>query len=134
MGKGVFVCDSQEEAKDALTTIFVDRRFGRAGSQVVIEEKLSGPEVSLMALYDGQDLVPLLPACDHKRRFDEDRGPNTGGMGAYAPTDLSQQKQEEIERLILRPIEKALKEADFTYKGILYIGLMMARNSVCSGI
>jgi phosphoribosylamine--glycine ligase len=126
LGKGVFVCDSIDEAKDALKTIFLDKRFGDAGSQVVIEEKLFGPEVSLMTLYDGVDLVPLLPSCDHKRRFDEDKGPNTGGMGVYAPTDLYKQRQEEIERLVLAPLAKALKDAEFAYKGVVYIGLMMA--------
>ena len=126
LGKGVFVCESAEEALDALNAIFIDGRFGQAGRQVVIEEKLSGQEVSLMTLYDGQDLVPLLPSCDHKRRFDDDKGPNTGGMGVYAPSDLYRQRQEEIQGLVLRPIAQALKDADFTYKGVLYIGLMMA--------
>lgn len=125
LGKGVFVCDSQFQALDALLAIFKGNSFGAAGSRVVIEEKLVGEEISLLALFDGNKLVPLLPGQDHKRRFDRDQGPNTGGMGAYAPIDLFNKRRKEIEEFVLRPVEKALREAEFAYKGVLYIGLMM---------
>jgi phosphoribosylamine--glycine ligase len=125
LGKGVFVCDTQDQALDALLAIFQGNSFGAAGSRVVIEEKLVGEEISLLTLFDGKRLVPLLPSQDHKRRFDRDQGPNTGGMGAYAPIDLFQARRAEIESLVLEPIEKALRDAAFDYNGVLYIGLMI---------
>ena len=87
-GKGVVLPETLEEAKAALELILVDKTFGEAGSEVIIEERLSGQEVSLMAFTDGETVVPMLPAQDHKRLLDGDNGPNTGGMGAYAPAPI----------------------------------------------
>ncbi len=125
LGKGVFVCDSQDEAQEALLAIFKEKRFGQAGQQVVIEERLAGEELSLLLFCDGKTIVPM-PACqDHKRRFDGDRGPNTGGMGAYSPVALWQVCHEEIEEQILSPVRKALQTGQLSYQGVLYIGLMV---------
>ncbi|SRR5579875_1162475 len=128
LGKGVFVCDSQAEATAAVKEIFEARRFGQAGNRVVIEEKLEGEELSLLAFCDGKRLLPLPPCQDHKRRFDGDRGPNTGGMGAYSPVPIFDRCRAEIESRVLAPLEAALRQGAPEYKGVLYIGLM-----VCAG-
>lgn len=129
LGKGVFVCDNQEEAVAALSLIFQQKSFGDAGNKVVIEEKLGGPEVSLLTLCDGRKIVPLLPCRDHKRRFDQDRGPNTGGMGVYGPVSLTENLKQQIQQSIIEPLEKALRSGEFFYKGVLYIGLMLSAES-----
>src|SRR5215470_5607887 len=125
-GQGCVCCDTGGEALDALATIFREERFGAAGSAAVIEERLNGEEISLLALCDGKTLVPLVPSQDHKRRFDGDRGPNTGGMGAFAPVDLYRHCEADIESKILQPIRRALASGKLVYKGVLYIGLMVA--------
>ncbi|HEY9867889.1 MAG TPA: phosphoribosylamine--glycine ligase [Candidatus Obscuribacterales bacterium] len=125
LGKGVFVCDSEKEAVEALSIVLAEKRFGDAGKRVVIEERLQGEEISLLALCDGRRLVPLLPSRDHKRRFDKDCGPNTGGMGAYAPAELYEQCRQQVEQKVLQPIRKALASGELRYKGVLYIGLMI---------
>lgn len=129
LGKGVFVCETEGEALEALSHIFHKQCFGQAGQKVVLEERLNGPEVSLLVLCDGRRLYPLIPSQDHKRRFDDDRGPNTGGMGAYAPVELYRQCQREVESKVLEPICRALKAGDLAYKGILYIGLMLTSDN-----
>lgn len=136
LGKGVFVCDDNntDEAIDALTAIFKENRFGAAGQRVVIEEKLRGEEMSLMVFCDGKRLIPMPAARDHKRRFDGDRGPNTGGMGAYAPADFFERAKDDIESQILAPIQRALASGQLPFKGVLYIGLMLeSRDSLDSG-
>ncbi|MBX9879836.1 MAG: phosphoribosylamine--glycine ligase [Candidatus Obscuribacterales bacterium] len=125
-GKGVFVCADEKEAQEAAEKIFKQRAFGDAGNKVVIEEKLSGDELSLLALCDGTNLVPMLASQDHKRRFENDRGPNTGGMGAYAPVELYKRHEKAIEEHVLNPIRKALKEGKLVFKGVLFIGLMIS--------
>src|SRR5262249_13639578 len=85
-GKGRIVCQNAEEAREALHTIMEEKRFGQAGSEVVLEERLEGPEISLLAFADGKRMIPMLPTQDHKRLYAGDQGPNTGGVGAYAPT------------------------------------------------
>lgn len=125
LGKGVFVCNTELEAEEALKDIFESRRFGDAGNQVVIEERLSGQEISLIALCDGKHLVPLLPCQDNKRRFDGDLGPNTGGMGACAPISLYRQVEKVVESSIIQPIQRALDNKQLEYKGALYLGLMI---------
>jgi phosphoribosylamine--glycine ligase len=103
-GKGVFLPKTNEEARDILREIMVERVFGPAGSEVVIEERMSGAEVSLMAFCDGMTVQPMLPAQDHKRLVDGDLGPNTGGMGAYAPTPiLTAELLEEALKFVLKP-------------------------------
>jgi phosphoribosylamine--glycine ligase len=125
-GKGVIVCDDLGEADVALTRIMVEREFGEAGDQVVIEERLSGPEVSLMAFCDGETVVPMLPAQDHKRVFDGDKGPNTGGMGAFCPSPLmtSDDIAHGVSR-ILKPTLRGMADEGTPYKGVLYAGLML---------
>ncbi|NIA21300.1 MAG: phosphoribosylamine--glycine ligase, partial [Anaerolineaceae bacterium] len=110
LGKGVFVCDSQDEALAAVRQIMVDRVFGRAGDEVVVEEKLVGEEASILALVDGRNIYPLESSQDHKPIFDGDKGPNTGGMGAYSPAPVvTPELMAQIERDILVPTVHALK-------------------------
>lgn len=123
LGKGVFVCANEEEAMQALNTIYKSGKF--SDTKVVIEEMLSGEEISLLTLCDGKTLTPLLPSQDHKRRFDDDLGPNTGGMGAYAPVQLYEKHKEAIQDRVLEPLQKALTEGKLNFKGVLYIGLLM---------
>lgn len=127
LGKGVFVCDSAEEAVDALGTIFKDGKFGDAGKTVVIEEKLIGDELSLLILVDGKNVLPLSACQDHKRRFDGDKGPNTGGMGAYSPVRLYDTHQEAIKKHLLDPIEKSLADGKLSFKGMLFAGILVGR-------
>jgi phosphoribosylamine---glycine ligase len=130
LGKGVFVCDSVEECEEALAAIFKERRFGEAGKVVALEEKLSGEEISLLAFCDGSRLSLMPASQDHKRRFDGDKGPNTGGMGAYSPVELYNRCKSEIEEQVLEPIRKALVARDLVYQGVLYIGLMVETREV----
>ncbi len=125
-GKGVVVPDSLAHALDAVDAIMVRRAFGEAGRQVVIEERLTGPEVSLLAITDGSTILLLPPAQDHKRLGDGDTGPNTGGMGAFCPSPLlSGDTLDLIERDILVPAVDALKREGIRYVGVLYAGLML---------
>jgi phosphoribosylamine--glycine ligase len=122
-GKGVFVCSNMKEAESALRSIFVERIFGNSGDLVVIEDRLVGQEVSLMSICDGNDALPFGIAKDHKRLFDGDKGPNTGGMGAFSPVPNFDQDQSEYSmEKIVRPIVKKTE-----FKGFLYAGLMMTR-------
>ncbi|ABX09325.1 phosphoribosylamine--glycine ligase [Prochlorococcus marinus] len=124
-GKGVTVCKSKEEALNAINNIF-EGKFGTAGETVLLEECLEGPEVSVFALCDGEELLVLPTAQDHKRLLDKDQGPNTGGMGSYAPANiLSKQQLEEVQEKILDPTLKALKSNNIDYRGVIYVGLMI---------
>jgi len=125
-GKGVVLPDTFEEAKSTLENILVDKAFGDAGSEVVIEERLNGKEVSLMAFTDGITVVPMLPAQDHKRLLDGDRGPNTGGMGAYAPTPIftADMMKDAIES-VLEPAVDAMRMDGTPFVGVLYAGLIL---------
>jgi phosphoribosylamine--glycine ligase len=125
-GKGVFVCSSVAEAEAAVQACLIDRRFGTAGARVLVEERLEGPEVSLLALCDGEAVVPLAPARDHKRLGDGDAGPNTGGMGCYSPTpDVSRELVEQIVATVHRPVVNELARRDMPFRGCLYAGLML---------
>lgn len=128
-GKGVVLPDTFADAKATLQAILLDRTFGDAGSEVVIEERLVGQEVSLMAFTDGTTVVPMLPAQDHKRLLDGDEGPNTGGMGAYAPAPIftAELMQEALEQ-VLTPAVNGLKSEDTPFVGVLYAGLMLTPN------
>jgi phosphoribosylamine---glycine ligase len=130
-GKGVVVTESLAEARDAVRSFLSGAAFGDAGRTLVIEEGLSGPEVSLLVLCDGHDCVPLAPAQDHKRVGDGDRGPNTGGMGAYSPVPVAGQAvvEEAMERAV-RPTLAALGSQGIEYRGILYAGLMLTVDGV----
>ena len=126
-GKGVTVAGSGEEALKALSDIMENRIFGPAGDSVVIEECLIGKEVSLLAFTDGKTVVPMIPACDYKRVFDDDRGPNTGGMGSYSPPGFFDAKlTRQVMKTILQPAVKAMAQEGTPYKGVLYAGLMIA--------
>ena len=126
-GKGVMVCEHTADALDAVRSVLVDKRFGeQAGQQVVIEELLVGEEVSVLAFTDGRTVVPMIPSQDHKRVFDGDLGPNTGGMGAYAPAPIYNPELHQIVvRDILEPTVKGLAENGWDYHGVLYAGLMI---------
>ncbi|MCL2639734.1 MAG: phosphoribosylamine--glycine ligase, partial [Phycisphaerales bacterium] len=125
-GKGVIVCNDPVEAIDALRDIMEKRIFGDAGNSVVIEERLDGPEVSLLAFVDGTNAYLLEGAQDHKRIGDNDTGPNTGGMGAYSPAPLlTDTVLEKVEREVIVPLMDSLKRNDIDFRGILYTGLML---------
>ncbi|HKA52533.1 MAG TPA: phosphoribosylamine--glycine ligase [Candidatus Binatia bacterium] len=130
-GKGVFICPTVKEAHEAIDEIMRARLFGDAGDRVVVEEFLEGEEVSFLAFVDGTTVLPLASAQDHKRVFDGDRGPNTGGMGAYSPAPLvTQSLEERVVQEIMLPVVRGLKQRKITYKGILYAGLMIDQHSV----
>ncbi len=125
-GKGVIVPQTPEEAEAALRRIMVERAFGAAGDEVVVEERLYGQEASVLAFTDGHTIVPMPAAQDHKPVFDGDRGPNTGGMGAYAPAPLiTPALMDEIVRTVLRPAVDGLRAEGTPYVGVLYAGLMV---------
>ncbi len=125
-GKGVFVCSSRQEVAGAIEQVAEERIFGDAGNEFILEERLQGEEVSVLAITDGQALVTLPPAQDHKAAFDGDIGPNTGGMGAYSPAPLvNNELQGWIEEHILVPTIHEMNRAGNPYKGILYAGLMI---------
>lgn len=125
-GKGVIVCDDPADALRAAERIMVDHAFGSAGDTLVVEEKLTGQEVSVLAIVDGRNIYMLESSQDHKPIGDHDTGPNTGGMGAYSPTPaISEHAMQVVERQVLVPIVDALNRGGVTYKGILYAGLMI---------
>jgi phosphoribosylamine--glycine ligase len=125
-GKGVFVCATRAEAIEAVKRIGRNKEFGDAGNQIVIEERLDGQEASVLAVTDGRTIVTLPPAQDHKRAYDGDTGPNTGGMGAYCPAPLiDQDTLHLIEEQVLVPTVHAMKRGRRPFKGVLYAGLMM---------
>jgi phosphoribosylamine--glycine ligase len=126
-GKGVVVCKDKAEAEAAVHLIMRDRAFGDAGQTVVIEERLVGQEVSVLALVDGRNIFVLDPAQDHKQAFEGDTGPNTGGMGVYSPTPLMDEKlMAVVQRDVLVPIVDVLRRSEgVEYKGVLYAGLML---------
>ncbi len=127
-GKGVIIAMTQEEAINAIEEIMEDKVFGDAGNQVVIEEFLIGEEVSVLALSDGKNVVPMIPAQDHKRVFDGDEGPNTGGMGAYAPAPLCDENMlNYVHQKILEPTIKGMEKEGRPFKGVLYAGLMVTK-------
>jgi len=125
-GKGVIVCHSQHEAFAAVDHLMTERAFGAAGDEVVIEQFLEGEEVSFFALVDGTTALPLATAQDHKQAHDGDRGPNTGGMGAYSPAPiLTPALEAKIMERIVRPTIAAMAAEGRPYKGVLFVGLMI---------
>jgi len=130
-GKGVVVCSSLAEAEDALRAILVDRVHGAAGARVLVEERLEGPEVSVIALVDGERVLVLPPAQDHKRIFDGDRGPNTGGMGAFTPTPtVDAALLEEVRERVLLPTVREMRRRGTPFRGALYAGIMLTRDGL----
>ncbi|WP_338739370.1 phosphoribosylamine--glycine ligase [Candidatus Dehalogenimonas loeffleri] len=128
-GKGVSVCSTIAEAEAALANIMESRAFGQAGSTVVIEECLVGQEMSFLAFTDGKTLAVMPPACDYKRAFDGNLGPNTGGMGAYSPpTFLTPRLKARIESTVMEPVIRALASEGINYRGVIYAGLMLTES------
>ena len=128
-GKGAIIVDDFTEAEKAINEIMVEKRFGASGDVVVIEEFLKGEEVSLLVLTDGETVIPFISSQDHKQVFDGDKGPNTGGMGAYAPAPVLEKRDagKVIDTIIL-PILEGLRKEGIEYKGVLYAGIMMTED------
>ena len=122
-GKGVIVCDNHGQAKEAVHRILIDQEFGEAGKQVVLEEFLEGEEASILALVDGNTIIALETSQDHKAAHDGDKGPNTGGMGAYSPAPIvTPELMDEIVENILVPTVHAMKHEGCPFRGVLYAG------------
>ncbi|MDD5347730.1 MAG: phosphoribosylamine--glycine ligase [Candidatus Omnitrophica bacterium] len=128
-GKGVVVAQTVDEAREAVVSMMENRAFGEAGSRVIVEECLQGQEASILVFTDSKEVIPLVSSQDHKRVFDNDKGPNTGGMGAYSPAPVVTRGlfQEILEKVIYRTIDGLLKEG-ITYKGVLYAGIMITKD------
>ncbi len=125
-GKGVLIVKSFDEAVSAIEDIMVKNVFGDAGERIIVESFMQGQELSIMAFTDGKTILPLLPSQDHKQAFDGDRGPNTGGMGAYSPTTLATKEvMSKIMEYVLQPTVIGLQKEGINYKGIIYAGLML---------
>jgi len=123
-GKGVFVCSNLEETRSALRSLLIDKQLGSAGEKVIIEEAIEGKEASCFFISDGNHILPFSNAQDHKRIFDGDKGPNTGGMGCYSPALLSPEVQDQVTQFAKRTIS-GMKHKGVPYKGFLYLGLMI---------
>ncbi|MCI5975717.1 MAG: phosphoribosylamine--glycine ligase [Clostridiales bacterium] len=129
LGKGVIIAETKEEAQNAIRSMMLDKVFGESGSKIVIEEFLSGPEVSVLSFTDGNTIVPMISSMDHKRAEDNDEGPNTGGMGTIAPNPFyTQAIAEECMKKIFLPTIRAMNAEGRTFKGCLYFGLMITKD------
>lgn len=129
LGKGVIICNTAQEAKTAIEDMMVKKAFGSAGDKVVIEEFMQGPEVSVLAFCDGNTILPMASAQDHKRVFDGDKGPNTGGMGAFSPSPkYTDEIQKEVEDKIINRTFYALNQEGRLFKGVIYFGIMLTEN------
>ncbi|MCD6134598.1 MAG: phosphoribosylamine--glycine ligase [Candidatus Omnitrophica bacterium] len=125
-GKGVFVVDNYQAAEEAVEEIMVKKKFGSAGERILIEDFLAGREASLLVLTDGETIVPLASSQDHKRAYERDRGPNTGGMGAYSPAPvLEGEIMQRAQDMIFKPLIEGLRKKGAIYRGLLYGGLMI---------
>jgi phosphoribosylamine--glycine ligase len=128
-GKGVIVCNDTDEAISAINTILVKKTFGDAGNHIIIEERIDGIEASYIALCDGITAIPMASSQDHKRIFDDDKGPNTGGMGAYSPTPIIDDAlAEKIQHKIINKTIQSMKNEGIIFKGFLYAGVMIKDN------
>jgi phosphoribosylamine--glycine ligase len=128
-GKGVIVCNGLDEAISAIDTILVKKTFGDAGNRIIIEERIDGIEASYIALSDGQTAISMASSQDHKRIFDNDKGPNTGGMGAYSPTPIIDENiAKTIQETIINKTISAMKKEGIEFKGFLYAGIMIKDN------
>jgi len=129
LGKGVVVAADVETAKDAVRSMMLDKKFGDSGSRVIIEECMTGPEVTVLAFTDGDTIIPMLSSQDHKRAFDGDKGLNTGGMGAFCPSpNYTPEIADICMRTIFRPTIDAMKAEGRPFKGVIYFGLMLTPN------
>lgn len=130
-GKGVVICNTQKEATDTVDSIMIKQEFGIAGKRIIIEDCLQGEEFSLIALADGKNILPLASSQDHKRIFDKDQGPNTGGMGAYSPAlSLAPRQFDQVVEIALRPLIEGLQKQGQAYRGVIYAGLMVSGNQI----
>lgn len=128
-GKGVIVCNSSDEAIAAINSILVKKAFGNAGNRIIVEERIDGIEASYIALCDGVTAIPMASSQDHKRIFDDDKGPNTGGMGAYSPTPvINDVLAEKIQKKIINKTIQSMKNEGIIFKGFLYAGVMIRNN------
>jgi phosphoribosylamine--glycine ligase len=131
LGKGVIIAQNEDEAKTTLASMMVDKVFGNSGSTVVIEEFLTGPEISVLAFTDGKTVVPMVSAQDHKRAYDNDEGLNTGGMGTFSPSRVyTEEMAKECMQNIFIPTIEGLQKEGRTFKGVIYFGLMATKNGV----
>lgn len=131
LGKGVLICNTLEEAQIGLKQIMLDKKFGTAGTQVVIEEFLVGQEISVLSFCDGKTIIPMVSAQDHKRALDNDKGLNTGGMGAFSPSCIyTNELAEECAKTIFKPTVEAMNAEGRTFKGIIYFGLILTQNGI----
>lgn len=129
LGKGVIIAETKEEAQNAIRSMMLDKIFGESGSKIVIEEFLSGPEVSVLSFTDGNTIVPMISSMDHKRAEDNDEGLNTGGMGTIAPNPFyTKAVAEECMKKIFLPTIRAMNAEGRTFKGCLYFGLMITKD------
>ena len=125
-GKGVIVCNNKDEAKDAIDMMLVNKKFGDAGTNIIIEDRIDGVEASYIALSDGKRVIPMATSQDHKRIYDGDNGPNTGGMGAYSPTlAIDEVLSQKIQEKIIDKTITSLRNEGITFKGFLYAGIML---------
>ena len=125
-GKGVIVCNNKDEAKDAIDMMLVNKKFGDAGTNIIIEDRIDGVEASYIALSDGKRVIPMATSQDHKRVYDGDNGPNTGGMGAYSPTlAIDEVLSQKIQEKIIDKTITSLRNEGITFKGFLYAGIML---------
>jgi len=130
-GKGVIVAKTKEEALEAIDLIMVKRAFGKAGDRIIIEECLVGEEASILAFCDGERFIPMVTSQDHKAIYDGDKGPNTGGMGAYSPAPVvNEDMMRTVSSQVFQPVIDKMKEKGMPYKGILYAGLMITENGL----
>jgi len=128
-GKGVIIADDGEDAKDAIRRMMIDRVFGQAGDRIIIEEFLTGSEVSVLSVFDGRDYRLFIPSQDHKRAYDGDRGPNTGGMGAYAPVPLvDEEMMNRVKTEIVEPTFNGMISEGIACPGVLYFGLIITES------
>lgn len=127
-GKGSIVCSNKEEAHRVIQTIMIDKKFGKSGNKIVIEEFLQGPETTLMVFTDGKTILPLELSQDYKPIYDNDKGPNTGGMGCYSPVPIFNQENYKEAVEIAEKSVQAMAAEGIEYKGILYLGLMLTKN------
>lgn len=126
LGKGVLICNTRDEALDAVTSIMEDKKFGAAGQRIVVEEFMTGPEVSILAFTDGKTVIPMVSSQDHKRAYDNDEGLNTGGMGTFSPSKAyTKELQDECMKNIFIPTINAMNLEGRPFKGILFFGLML---------
>ena len=131
LGKGVIIAQSLDEAKQAVLDIMEHGMFGKAGNRIVIEEFLTGPEVSVLAFCDGKTVKPMVSAQDHKRAYDQDKGPNTGGMGTFSPSRIyTEELAQECMKTVFQPTVDAMRKDGRAFQGVLYFGLMLTKDGM----